>query len=133
MVSPLFSAAPMIVSVVFSSSPLNFQAGPAIAGPAKIALSASAASRPPRKTRVAFRFMVLIFSLSLFLGVFFVDEFHGSGRGDVDGVVEDRRVVAGGRRAQLGVDDRVDQEGEQAAAAGGFGRRPGVVDQFVAG
>jgi hypothetical protein len=66
------------------------------------------------------------------LGVFFVVFVHRKGRRHEDRVVEDRRVVAFGGRAELGVDDRVDQEAEDAAAAAGSRGRPGVVDQFCA-
>ena len=86
----------------------------------------------PRAPRHSQRSRVL--SELSYLGVFFFDVFQRERRGDFDRVVEDRRVLAGCRRQAGGrVDDWVEDEFDQEpSAAADAGRRPGVVDQFVA-
>ena len=75
-----------------------------------------------------------IVSLGAFaLRVFFVVFLHRRGGRAVDVPFEDRGVLPRrGRQAGGGVDDRVeDQFDQEAAAARGAGGGPGVVDDFV--
>src|SRR6188768_3549699 len=112
MVIELSIAAPRTVSVPSSDLPSNFQAGAAPALAANTALRiASAASAAPKEVLIALRFIVSSSPLrSTGLWVRFIVSQHGGRRSDEDRVVEDCRVVAFGGRAELGVDDRIDQE-----------------------